>query len=154
MTDESNEKVGVGRPTKYKDEFCGQVRKLCERGFINIEIAEFFEVNIDTIYEWMKKHPEFSEAMELGKQKIDREVEQSLLSRAMGFEYEENKAEYENGNETKRTVTKKTALADVSACKHWLANRQPKRWRDTITVEHELSDDFNDLLDDAADEDK
>jgi len=61
------EKNKVGRPTDYKVEYNEQVYKLCLLGATDVELANFFNVNEDTIYEWKKKYTEFSESIKKGK---------------------------------------------------------------------------------------
>ncbi|MCL2766764.1 MAG: hypothetical protein FWD21_03685 [Peptococcaceae bacterium] len=52
------------------------------------------------------------------------------MKRALGYEYEEIKEEYENGELTKRIVTTKQIAPDVAAIIYWLKNRMPNKWRD------------------------
>jgi hypothetical protein len=47
-------------------------------------IANFFSVHVDTIYEWKKVHPEFSDAIKRGKPVADQQVAEELIDRAMG----------------------------------------------------------------------
>lgn len=140
--------MGAGRPTKYKEEYCIQAEKLCKKGFIDVEIADFFEVNVDTIYEWKKKHPKFSDALKDGKRHSDSKVEDSLYNRALGYEFQEVKEELEGGTVTRTTKTTKQLAGDTTAQIFWLKNRQPERWRDkqevSNTIKIEAIDDFDD----------
>ena len=61
----------MGRPTKYKQEFVEEVEKyLATTGKeqMNLPKIESFaiwlDVNKDTLYEWKKKYPEFSDALD------------------------------------------------------------------------------------------
>ena len=131
--------MGAGRPTKYRKEFCVQAEKLCKKGFIDKEIADFFEVNVDTIYEWKKKHPEFSDALKSGKVFCDAKVESALYNRALGYESQELKEEIEGGTVIKTTKTTKQVAGDTTAQIFWLKNRQPSRWRDKQEVESKFT---------------
>ena len=57
----------IGRPTKYRPEFAKQARKLCKLGATNQDLADFFEVDISTIWHWQTNHKPFFSALNLGK---------------------------------------------------------------------------------------
>lgn len=80
----------MSRPTKYKPDYHPQkARELAEQGLIDKQIAEQFGINQDTLYEWKKKHSEFSEAIEEGKQPRKKEIEETAHKVACGYyEYE------------------------------------------------------------------
>lgn len=59
----------VGRPTKYKPEFCDLVIEVGSIGGWLCEMAEVCDVHRSTMDEWASKHPEFSEALMRAKQK-------------------------------------------------------------------------------------
>lgn len=63
----SDQKHPGGRPTKYKPEYCDKVVAHMKDGGSMHEFAREIEVHIDTLYEWMKVHEEFSEAVKKGK---------------------------------------------------------------------------------------
>ena len=73
------------------------------------------------------------------KEVVDFEVENMLYKRAMGYEYDEVKEEYEMGVLTKRTITKKTVVPDTSAQIFWLKNRKPTEWRDRREVDNTIA---------------
>lgn len=52
----------VGRPTKYKPEYCEQLIQHMSEGLMFESFAAVIDVNKDTLYEWCKRHPAFSEA--------------------------------------------------------------------------------------------
>mgnify|MGYP006876283676 CR=1 FL=1 len=58
-------------------------------------------------------------------------VENALLKRALGYEYEE--ITYEHGEETKRVL--KQVIPDTTAQIFWLKNRKPNNWRDMKHVD-------------------
>ena len=59
----------------------------------NEQIAHNIGINQDTLYTWIKKYPEFSEALSRGKEVVDIEVENALLKRAKGYDYIETTSE-------------------------------------------------------------
>ena len=73
-------------------------------GLIDTEIAQMMEINPDTLYNWKKKFPQISEALKKGKDVIDRQVENSLLRRALGYEYEEVKEVYKDDKLIEKTI--------------------------------------------------
>lgn len=58
----------MGRPTDYTHLYCEQVIELGRAGKSVTQIAAKLDVNRDTIYEWIKVHPEFSDAITRSKQ--------------------------------------------------------------------------------------
>ena len=62
-------KVHTGRPTKYKKEFCQKLIKHMAEGLSFEAFAGEVGVSLDTIYNWAKEHPEFSEAKKTGTSK-------------------------------------------------------------------------------------
>jgi hypothetical protein len=63
----TRESKPVGRPSKYKPEYCDQVEKLCKLGATDKDIADFFEVEESTINNWKVEHPEFMESIKTVK---------------------------------------------------------------------------------------
>ena len=118
----------AGRKTLFKDEFIDQAKKLCLKGFIDDEIADFFGIAVSTLNLWKQKHPRFMESLKDGKRFCDDKVEESLYKRALGSEYDEVKVEEENGSVTKTTTTTKKSMGDTTAQIFWLKNRQRERW--------------------------
>jgi hypothetical protein len=57
------EKRPVGRPTKYKEEFCEKVIELGKQGYSKAMIAATLDIARDTLDEWIDSIPEFSYAM-------------------------------------------------------------------------------------------
>lgn len=64
MNDKKNK---GGRPSKYKSEYCEMLLQHMKDGFMFDTFAAVIEVNIDTLYEWVKRHPEFSDALKNGR---------------------------------------------------------------------------------------
>lgn len=58
-------------------------------GLTNEQIAQNIGITQSTLYDWQKKYSEISEALKRGKDIIDRQVENALLKRALGYEYTE-----------------------------------------------------------------
>ena len=102
-------------------------------GLTDENIAKKIGISPSTFYAWLLKYPEISEAIKKGKAPVDIEVENALLKRALGYEYEETTKEIRvmpGGKQytTIRTVTKRV-VPDVTAQIIWLNNRKPESWR-------------------------
>jgi len=139
----------MARPTKYKEEFPKQAYKLCLIGATDAQLANFFEVNPDTIYEWKKVHKEFSESLKEGKSVADGEVAKSLYHRAKGYSHKNVHVSNYQGEITLTELTKHYP-PDTTACIFWLKNRQPNLWRDKRELA--IDDDDRDVEDFNIDE--
>lgn len=73
----SNEKTG--RPTKYTDEHCETAIKYLAKGKSITQLSAHIEVCKDTIYEWAKVHPEFSDALTRGRELSQAHWESELV---------------------------------------------------------------------------
>ena len=100
-------------------------------GLTDEQIAHNMGIRRETLYDYKNKYPNISNALKKGKEVVDIEVENALLKRALGYNYEE--ITYENGVETKR-VTKQVA-PDTTAQIFWLKNRRKQQWRDKVEYE-------------------
>lgn len=97
-------------------------------GLIDEQIAKNIGINVSTLYEWKKRFNEISEALKKGKEVIDREVENALLKKALGYDFEESKTTYHNGELFEEIVYKKHVQPDTTAMIYWLNNRKPGEW--------------------------
>ena len=102
-------------------------------GITDEQIAKNMGIAPSTLYEWKKKSKEFSESLKKGKELIDFEVENALLKRALGYEYEEET--YENGILTKKV--KKHVAPDTTAQIFWLKNRKPSSCKDKVETDED-----------------
>lgn len=125
----------MARPTKYKEEYVTQVEKLCRLGATDIEVADFLEVDVRTLYRWKGEHEEFCQALKAGKEISDERVERSLFSRATGYEHDEVDIRVVAG-ELVQTPIRKFYPPDTTAAIFWLKNRKPNDWRDKTETEH------------------
>lgn len=53
----------MGRPSKYRPEFVEQAKKLCRLGATDLEIADFFDVELPEFAQWAWDHKEFFDAI-------------------------------------------------------------------------------------------
>lgn len=110
-------------------------------GLTDEQIAENMNITRSTLYEWKKKYSDISDTLKKGKEVVDRQVENALLKRALGFSYDEiikervlDKQTGENKLEVTKVITRE-ALPDTTAQIFWLKNRKPEEWRDKQSVD-------------------
>ena len=134
----------VGRKGVYRewisDEGLTIVKGWAMDGLSNKQIAHNMGIDESTFYEWQNKFSQFSEAVKEGKAVIDRQVENALLKRALGYEVEESKT-YMKDDGTGRKIkhvekTNKHISSDATSMIFWLKNRKPNEWNDRRQVEH------------------
>ena len=63
-------------------------------GLTDEQIAQNMGITAKTLYEWKKKYGEICESLKRGKEITDRQVENALLKRALGYEHTETTREY------------------------------------------------------------
>lgn len=61
-------------------------------GLTDEQIARNMGVARSTLNDWKKKFPDISDALKKGKEVVDRQVENALLKRALGYEFTERTA--------------------------------------------------------------
>lgn len=127
----------MGRPSSYTDEHPDQAYKLALLGATDEEMADFFEISRDTIYEWKNVHPEFSDAITRGKVSADANVAERMYNRALGYSHEAVKI-FPGNAESGPVYAPYTEHypPDTQAASLWLRNRQPAKWRDKQEHEH------------------
>lgn len=104
-------------------------------GLTDEQIANNLGIATSTFYDYKKKYSEFSESLKKGKEVVDYEVENALLKRALGYEYEEKTFETEYNREKEEYIERltkrvtKQVVPDTTAQIYWLNNRKPKQWK-------------------------
>lgn len=125
----------MSRPTKYKAEFAIQAEKLCKLGATDMELADFFGVDVRTVYRWKKESTKFCQALKVGKVEADDRVERSLFARATGYEHDEVDIRVVD-KLIIQTPIRKHYPPDTTAAIFWLKNRKADNWRDKQELEH------------------
>lgn len=122
------------------------------RGATMEQMAKEMGVAVATLYVWRDAHPEFSEALNEGRQQTDLRVERSLYDRAMGGRSRETKKVIEvvDGQPVVKRIeeVERELAPDTTACIFWLKNRNPAMWRDRqdIAVNEEQDADIKDWI--------
>ena len=133
-----------GRQSKYEtldiESRLPEIEGMARDGYRDEDIAKALGIANQTFYTWKQKYPEFAEAVRVGKEVIDAEVENKLLDNARGHVFWEETQELtkvpdeETGKLVDRMITTKRVLKyvkpDTTAQIFWLKNRKPDTWRD------------------------
>jgi len=129
------------------------IESWAREGLTDEQIASNIGIGTTTFYTWVDRFPVIRESLKKGKAPIDFEVENALLKRALGFEYEETETVFEDVDGKPKKRIKKTIKfipPDTSACIFWLKNRKPNHWRKmNEAVENKLKAETEKLLKEA-----
>jgi hypothetical protein len=139
-------RTDMGRQSSFKPEYIEQAQKLCKLGATDVEIADFFGVDVRTLYRWKGENEVFCQALKAGKEIADERVERSLFARANGYEHDEVDIRVVAG-EIVQTPIRKYYPPDTTACIFWLKNRKQAEWRDVNHVDV-TKRTVNDMTDD------
>ena len=124
-----------GRPTDYKAEYAVQAAKLAKLGATDMQIADFFEVNVSTIYRWKITQAKFCDALKVAKEEADAKVERSLFQRATGFEHDAVKIFMpKDADKPVYAPYREFVVPDTTACIFWLSNRKPAEWKRKLAL--------------------
>ena len=99
-------------------------------GLIEKQIAHNMGVSITTLKSWKGKFPQLVEAISKGKEVVDREVENALYKRALGYWVTETKTTTLPDGDVKTEETHRHIVPDTTAQIFWLKNRKPDQWRE------------------------
>jgi hypothetical protein len=123
-----DDKRSPGQPTKYRDDYPDQARRLALLGCTDDETAQFFGVSRQTIYDWDSAHPEFLGARARGKLHADGRVAEKLYHRALGYHHPDVHVSAFQGDVTLTSIEKHYP-PDTQAATLWLSNRQGGKWK-------------------------
>ena len=118
MTDEQapdDQKRPVGRPSKYRPEYCKQVIEWGKQGYSREMIAGELDVSWNTLLSWMEAHPEFLEALESAK------MQEMIFFEKIGIQY---MVERPQGDKLNTSIWSRS-----------LAARFPQKYRENTKVE-------------------
>lgn len=159
-----------GRPSKYETHVEPRLMEIegwARDGLIDEQIAKNLGVAYSTFKEYKKKFSDLTAALKKGKEVVDREVENALLKRALGYRYEEVTKERIIKKDVKgdpmtdlhgfpvyeMVTTKKVrkeVQPDTTAQIFWLKNRKPEQWRDKRDIDVRGNMEVNNPLKDLT----
>ena len=95
----------AGRPSLYDPSYCDLAIEYGMQGMNKTEIAVEIGVHKDTLYEWIKVHPEFSDAIKKAEHAAERWYQKAFRNLGTGV--------LEKGNATALIFAAKNQLPDV-----------------------------------------
>lgn len=126
---------GPGRPTDYDPAFCEMAANWCAGGATDFEVAQKLNCHVATLYRWKAAHPEFRDALRVGKELADDRVESSLYHRAVGYSFSAVKILQNNGAPVIVPYIEHVPPGEASI-KLWLTNRRRNQWQDKVVQEN------------------
>lgn len=121
-------------------------------GLTDIQIAKKIGISKQTFYDWQKRYPDFSDSLKKGKEIVDRQVENALLKKALGYSYKEcTEITDAEGKVSIKTITK-YVIPDTAAQIFWLKNRKPNEWREKQEIKQINIEPKQDNLSQLTDE--
>ena len=106
-------------------------------GLTEEQIAYNMGIGYSTLQAWKNKYKDILDTLKKGKEVVDRQVENALLKRALGYKYTEVTKERIDGSLVVTKEVEKEVVPDTTAQIFWLKNRKPNEWRDKQNVELE-----------------
>lgn len=124
----------------WKREMGKQVFQLAILGCSHKQIAEFFQVRIETVVKWSTSNMQFIGAWRKGKLEADAMVAKSLFMRANGYHYQETvTVKNKKGDVIREELHDRYVPKDTTACIKWLAMRQRENWTEVSKSEHTVN---------------
>lgn len=109
------------------------VEKWARDGLTEEQIAKNLRISVTTLNRYKKEHAVVKAALKMGKDDLIVELENALVKKALGYEYEEKKVytKNEDGKQTTYTeITKKHQAPDTGALMSLLKNKDPEHYTD------------------------
>jgi len=128
MNDEE-EKKNVQRGS-YHPSLLKPARNAASRGMTEEEIAEFIGISRKTLQTWRVKHPEFGEAIRLGKEEPDNRVVAQLYQSALGYYITIKKGAVNKAGELVEWEETQFIKPEITAQIFYLKNRRNYEWND------------------------
>lgn len=109
------------------------VERWARDGLTEKQIGKNLGISHQTMEEYKKNYNEFSVAIKKGKEVLIYELENALIKKAFGYEYEESRKYIKDEDGVKTTyteVTKKHQPPDTAAAFILLKNKAPEKYAD------------------------
>jgi hypothetical protein len=120
---------GGGRKSSYRAEFAAQAELLCQMGFTDQMLGDFFGVSESTINRWKPEREEFLGALRVGKEVADDAVERAVFQAIIGFSRKEQKV-VGSGEDAYVIEIEKYYPPQAGVGLRWLSVRRPEQYRE------------------------
>tara|TARA_R110000803_G_C11989469_1_gene321861 strand:+ start:14020 stop:14559 length:540 start_codon:yes stop_codon:yes gene_type:complete len=136
-----------GRPSKLDKTLKTVALNLYAQGKTDKQVADICGVSEASINNYKKADPKFFESIKDAKADPDKEVEDALFKRAIGYDEPEQKfmsvsCGMNQGSYVETIDTIHHYPADVKAAEFWLKNRKPDTWREKKEVDLTVNNEF------------
>lgn len=140
VIDDAEDSLNLGgRPTKYDPESHPFIAEAMSRsGAPEYAIARHIGIAPSTMWAWKAEHPEFSRAVALGKAEQIVALKQTALQRALGYDYETEKA-FQTGV---KMIVIEHALPSEKMLQYLLNNMAPEEFSSEKKVMLSADDAF------------
>ena len=133
----------MARPSKYKklkiSDHLDTIQDYCKRGATYKELARIIGVSVSTIFNWLRKYPEFKEACQVGVDFANTKVENALFKSAIGYTVTETKT-VETDQGVTVTTREKHIPPSNTAQIFWLKSKKPNTWLEKEGGSQDLSE--------------
>ncbi len=110
--------------SKYDENFPERAMNFASDGLTDRQIAYQMGISRSSFYNYKQQHPEFAEAIEVGRDVVDGRVENRLLELAMG-NYTITTHVTDHEGRTRTTV--KDAIPNLKAIQYWLKRSDQRK---------------------------
>ena len=120
----------VEQNSKWNDHYIDKVYEMCKLGSNDQLLAIALDVSISTIQKWKRDKPEFREAIEKAKAKVNHQVAVAFYLSCIGYDYEETETFESAEGKISTKKIKKHKCGDPIAQYRYLNLRQRDEWCD------------------------
>jgi hypothetical protein len=119
-----------GRPSDYTKKHPIIVFNFALLGLSDERIAAAMGIDITTFHAWKNKKPEFSQALQDGRENVDGLVINAVFKRATGFKYDAVRIFHNKDDGTVYAPYEEYVPPDINAAKYFLGIRRGKLRKD------------------------
>jgi hypothetical protein len=123
------------RPTKWNNFRPREAFKYALLGATDRQVADLMDIDINTLNDWKRSHPEFANALKEGKIKADSEVADAMYRKAIGFWIDVVEPVVLKNGDIVEVSKRKYYPPDGTVGMKWMALRQRDLWAEVTRIE-------------------